>query len=113
MKPLLNDLGVRLATSAELKGTVSARLRRKMTGILRSMLAAIGLISSPCTASAGAVPCETMLQELRSVQRSTSLDDPKRIAILELIMKGLERCTADDDRRADQFFSEALKLMQK
>ena len=85
----------------------------KMTGMLSSVLAAIGLISSPCTASAGAVPCETMLQELRSVQSSTSLDDPKRIAILELIMKGLERCTADDDRRADQFFSEALKLMQK
>jgi hypothetical protein len=84
-----------------------------MTSMLSSVLAAIGLISSPCTASAGAVPCETMLQELRSVQRSASLDDPKRIAILELIVKGLERCTADDDRAADQFFSQALKLMQK
>jgi hypothetical protein len=84
-----------------------------MTGMLSSVLAAIGLISSPCTASAGAVPCETMLQELRSVQRSTLLDDPKRMAILELIMKGLERCTADDDDVPISSFSEALKLMQK
>jgi type IV secretory pathway VirB2 component (pilin) len=112
MKPLLNNLGVRLATSAELKSIVRAA-SRKMTSMLSSVLAATGLISSPCSAFAGAVPCETMLQELRSVQSSTSLDDAKRIAILELIMKGLERCTADDDRRADQFFSEALKLMQK
>jgi hypothetical protein len=81
--------------------------------MLGSALAAFGLISAPYTAFADAIPCETMLQELRSVQRSTSMDDPKRIAVLELIMKGLERCTADDDRAADQFFSQALKLMQK
>jgi hypothetical protein len=84
-----------------------------MSSVLMSALAVIGLISSPCTAFAGAIPCETMLQKLRSVQRSASLDDPKRNAVVELIMKGLERCTADDDRAADQFFSQALKLMQK
>ena len=79
---------------------------------LAAAVAGLAIIVSS-TAVAAPIPCEEMLQEVRSVQRSTSVDDPQRALIVELIKKGLERCTADDVEHADQFFSEALKIMGK
>jgi hypothetical protein len=35
----------------------------------------------------------------------------KKVADLET--KGIERCNADDDKRADGFFADALKIMGK
>ena len=34
-------------------------------------------------------------------------------AVAELQTKGTERCNADDDKRADAFFADALKLAGK
>jgi hypothetical protein len=61
----------------------------------------------------GAIRCEDRFEEIRAVQASTPLTDEEKARVLALIRNALERCTADDDERADQLFAEALSLMRK
>ncbi|MET3901409.1 hypothetical protein ABIB57_005380 [Devosia sp. UYZn731] len=58
------------------------------------------------------LPCEDMLAKYRAVQpKAASLDDATKAKVAELEAKGLERCNADDDKRADDFFSQAIQLI--
>jgi hypothetical protein len=58
------------------------------------------------------LPCEDMLAQYRDVQpKAASLDDATKAKIAELEAKGLERCNADDDKRADDFFGQAIQLI--
>lgn len=93
---------------------------------LQALVAALG---NPATASAPAavsavafavtnadgspVPCETVLAELRRVSGTTSPAASDQAKFDELQAKGIERCNADDDTRADKFLGDALTLLQK
>lgn len=63
--------------------------------------------------AASPVPCEDMLNQVRAAEATATLTDADKTKVSELETKGVERCTADDDKRADEFFAQALKLMGK
>lgn len=82
---------------------------RKMVAVAL-LCAATGSVSG---ASAANVPCENMLKDVRAAEAAAALGDADKAKVTELETKGIERCNADDDKRADDFFAEALKLMGK
>ena len=54
-----------------------------------------------------------MLNDVRTTQAAAKLSDADAAKVKALEDKGIERCNADDDKRADDFFTQALKLMGK
>ncbi|OBZ95860.1 hypothetical protein ADU59_09535 [Pararhizobium polonicum] len=64
-------------------------------------------------AATAAVPCEEMLKTVRAAQATAKLNDADKTKVADLEAKGIERCNADDDSRADTFFQDALSLMGK
>ncbi|AYG69725.1 MULTISPECIES: hypothetical protein [unclassified Rhizobium] len=70
-------------------------------------------IYSTNAALAASVPCEEMLKQLRAVEASTKPSDADKAKISDLEAKGIERCNADDDKRADEFFTQAMKILGK
>jgi hypothetical protein len=60
-------------------------------------------------ADGSALPCEVALKTLRDAATTKT---PKDQAAYDTAMnKGLERCNADDDKRADGFFADAFALL--
>ena len=64
-------------------------------------------------ANAANAPCEDLLKTLTDTLATAKLSDADMKAIAELKAKGEERCTAEDDKRADAFFTDAIKLASK
>lgn len=64
-------------------------------------------------APAAPTPCETVLKDLRAAVAKAKLNDADTAKVAELENKGIERCNADDDKRADEFFAQALKIVGK
>ena len=58
-------------------------------------------------------PCEDVLKELRAAKVTSKPDAATLKQVEGLEAKGVERCNADDDRRADALFAEAMKLLGK
>lgn len=63
--------------------------------------------------AAGPVPCEDMLKDVRAAKATAKLNEADKAQVDQLEAKGVERCNADDDKRADEFFAQALKLLGK
>ena len=63
--------------------------------------------------SAATTPCETVLKDLRATEAKAKLNDADKAKVKELEDKGIERCNADDDKRADEFFDQAMKIVGK
>ena len=63
--------------------------------------------------SATPAPCEKMLNDVRAALGASKLGDADKAKIVDLQNKGVERCKADDDAHADEFFAAALKAMGK
>jgi hypothetical protein len=57
------------------------------------------------------VPCEVALEEVRKVSATASVSAGDKTKVMALQDKGIERCNADDDKRADDFFAQALATM--
>ncbi len=77
-------------------------------------LLAAGILGLQAPAAMAAVtPCETMLKDLRAETAKAKLNDADKAKVAELESKGIERCNADDDKRADEFFTEAMKVLGK
>ncbi|WP_322866599.1 hypothetical protein U5922_010650 [Aquicoccus sp. G2-2] len=57
------------------------------------------------------LPCEAMLKSFRATQATATLPDTVRAKVSTLEAKGTERCNADDDTRADDFFAQGIALM--
>lgn len=55
-----------------------------------------------------AIPCETMLQDVRRALSSGSISERDKAMTLQ--SKAIERCNADDDTHSDQFSAQALAL---
>lgn len=64
-------------------------------------------------ANAAAKPCEDALKQLRDAEKAVSMTDADKAKVADLEAKGIERCNADDDTRADEFFDKALKIVTK
>lgn len=69
--------------------------------------------SGLAAANAATVPCEDMLKQLRDAEKTATLGATDKAKVAELESKGIERCNADDDKRADNFFADALKIVAK
>jgi hypothetical protein len=75
--------------------------------------AALITVGAASAAHAAVVPCEDALKDLRTQMESAKLNDADMKAVKELEAKGVERCNADDDKRADDFFGDAMKIVGK
>ena len=68
----------------------------------------------PLAANAASVrPCEDVLKEMRTTKASATLAPDVKSKVDALETKAVERCNADDDKRADDFFAQAMKIMGK
>ncbi|RWE30898.1 MAG: hypothetical protein EOS78_27145 [Mesorhizobium sp.] len=85
-------------------------MRRFALAIALATLAASGPVSSVFAATA---PCEETLKTLRAAEATAKLNDADKNKVSELETRGIERCNADDDKRADDFFAQAMKIMGK
>ena len=84
---------------------------------MKKLMLIIGVVTLALAASAAAeaanVPCEDTLKQLRDAQKTATMSDADKAAAAELETKGIERCNADDDKRANKFFADALKIVTK
>ena len=74
--------------------------------------ASVGGVISAAQADT-AKPCEDALMELRTAMGAAKLYEADMKAVTGLEAKGVERCSADDDTRADGFFADAMALLAK
>jgi hypothetical protein len=84
-------------------------MRYRLVAPLCGLLFIAGLAG----AHAANVPCEEALKELRAKESSTPPSAANKAAYPDLQAKGIERCNADDDKRADDFFKQAMDLLGK
>jgi hypothetical protein len=77
------------------------------------VLAALIMTGAASAAHAATVPCEDALKDLRVKMESAKLGDADMKSVKDLEAKGVERCNADDDKRADGFFDDAVKILGK
>lgn len=82
-----------------------------MKPILFAGVVVLAALATP--AAADEVPCEDMLAQLRAALQDAHPSDADAAKIKELEDKGIERCNADDDKNADEFFAQALKILGK
>ncbi|WP_428423411.1 hypothetical protein [Pararhizobium sp.] len=76
--------------------------------------AVIGALTVLVPAAAFAkVPCEETLKDVRTARTSAKLSDADTTKVDDLINKGIDRCNADDDNRANDFFKDAMTAMGK
>lgn len=85
---------------------------RVSTAIMATVLAC-GIVSAAPVFAAPARPCEDVLKEFRDTKAAAKPDAVTLKAVEDLEAKGVERCNADDDKRADAFFADAMKLFGK
>ncbi|MEW6630069.1 MAG: hypothetical protein AB1440_04300 [Pseudomonadota bacterium] len=69
--------------------------------------------ASPLSSFAASTPCETTLKDLRAAEAAAKLSDADKNKVSDLETKGIERCNADDDKRANEFFAQAMKVLGK
>lgn len=81
--------------------------------VLATTMLALSLSIGANAAAAAVIPCEDLLKQLREAEKAASLNAADKTKVEELKSKGIERCNADDDKRADSFFDEALKIVSK
>lgn len=84
----------------------------KLNLVVATTFATLFFISG-VEANAAAVPCEDVLKQLRDAEKAASMSDADKAQVADLEAKGIERCNADDDKRADEFFDKALKIVTK
>lgn len=78
-----------------------------INGQVMDALAVTGLVTTNPDGSP--LPCEVALKTLRDAAAGRTPSDQAQYDTL--MNKGLERCNADDDKRADGFFAQAYDLL--
>ncbi|MDQ0332759.1 MULTISPECIES: hypothetical protein [Phyllobacteriaceae] len=81
--------------------------------VLIAALGAAAVASAQFAARAAETPCEDSLKALRAAEAATKVKADVKPKLDELETKGIERCKADDDKRANDFFGQAMKLLGK
>lgn len=83
-----------------------------MNTFLRAAMIGALAILIPAAAFAK-VPCEETLKDVRAARSNAKLSDADATKVDDLINKGIDRCNADDDNRANGFFKDAMTAMGK
>lgn len=97
--------------------TVTATLAALQTALVDPAAGAVGgplqTVSGVATTDGNgrALPCEVMLDQFRTALSQATIAPRDRATIDTLQAKGTERCNADDDTRADDFFAQGIALM--
>ncbi len=81
--------------------------------VIALALCTLSVAAPMSSAFAANVPCEEMLKTLRAAEAAAKISDADKAKVTELETKGVERCNADDDKRADDFFTQAMKVLGK
>lgn len=81
--------------------------------VLALTLGTIAIANPLASAFAATTPCEDALKELRAAEAAAKLNAADKTKVSDLETKGIERCNADDDKRADDFFAQAMKVIGK
>jgi hypothetical protein len=84
--------------------------------LLAAAILAVTSLGGALSAASAAdvVPCEDMLKTTKdTLTAATTLAASDKTKVDELIAKGTDRCNADDDKRADGFFADAMKIIGK
>lgn len=85
-----------------------------MKKIILALAIGATVLVGPMSASFAAnLPCEEALKELRAAEATANPSDADKATIADLETKGVERCNADDDQRADEFFAQAMNILGK
>lgn len=74
---------------------------------------AVGPATTVTDANGRPLPCEDLLAEVRTTTAAATVSAADKPKLEELTNKGIERCNADDDKRADDFFAQALAVLGK
>jgi hypothetical protein len=83
-----------------------------MKSLFRAAL--IGALATIIPVAAFAkVPCEETLKDVRTARAAAKLSDADAAKVDDLINKGIDRCNADDDNRANGLFKDAMTAMGK
>ncbi|MCA8869405.1 MAG: hypothetical protein KDA67_12195 [Rhodobacteraceae bacterium] len=101
--------------------TVAAKLANLKTALAdpsqgaAAPSAAVQMVSGVATTDANGhpLPCEAMLKTFRDTLAKATLSDANLATAKTLEAKGTERCNADDDKRAGDFFAQGIALMSK
>ncbi len=86
-------------------------MKRTANLFLGSLMLGSAVFAVP--ALAANQPCEDALKEFRAAKGSAKVSADAMKKVDELEAKAVERCNADDDKRADQFVADAMKLLGK
>jgi hypothetical protein len=81
--------------------------------VIAAILCTIAATHPISSAFAAPTPCEDALKALRATEATAKLNAADKAKVSDLEAKGIERCNADDDKRADDFFAQAMKVMGK
>ncbi len=84
-----------------------------MKNTLLILTACAALASFSATAFAASDPCEERIAAMRAEMLVTKISAADMELVKALETKSLERCNADDDKRADGFVADAMKIMGK
>ena len=82
-----------------------------MMRLILSVTFATVIVGLTSVATANDVPCKILLKALRTTAATVKLNDADRAEINELEAKGVERCNVHDDKRADVFLIDALRVI--
>lgn len=88
-------------------------MKTLIAAALLNVVLLAGFVAVAIPAHAAAIPCEEMLKDMRAAKVNAKLSDADKAAVDDLEAKGVERCNADDDARADKFLTDAMKIMGK
>ncbi|MDB5561304.1 MAG: hypothetical protein JWN11_722 [Hyphomicrobiales bacterium] len=82
--------------------------------VLAAAISAFSIaIPALAMAAPAPVPCEKSLSDTKGAIAGAKLAAADKTKVDDLVAKGLERCKADDDAGADDYFAQAMKLMGK
>ncbi len=86
-------------------------MKRSLPLFLSALM--LGGMAFSIDANAAARPCEDVLKEYRAAKEGAKVSAEVMAQADALEAKAVERCNADDDKRADQFLLDAMKLIAK
>ncbi|MGY5802045.1 hypothetical protein [Rhizobium hainanense] len=87
--------------------------KRNAIRLLNALLFSCAVTLPVAGHAAAARPCEDVLKEMRTAKGSANLTADVKTKVDALEAKAVERCNADDDKRANAFLQQAMALMGK
>ena len=81
--------------------------------IATTLVTLTSLVGLTALAHAGSVTCEENLKKLSDTMAKTKLSPADLKSVNDIVAKATERCVAEDDKRAEGFIADAMKIVTK